>query len=139
MIRQREEGDERDKLTLPTEKVIWTINDFVKLHTQKKLIINKEYQRSEVWKQQVGNLRWTTEAEGNAIFDFVHGEFLLPKGTGNGGKRWDELEPPVQWGKFTNRLVYTYTQRKFIVLTMKQLLQFFFGYKKECHLTQRRN
>jgi len=119
------------KLTLPTEKVIWSINDFVKLHNQKKLIINKEYQRSEVWKQpkqqllidsilsdyDIGSIilrqkgdKWEIldgQQRLKAIFDFVHGDFLLPKGTGNGGKRWDELEPSVQWGEFMNRFVYT--------------------------------
>jgi len=37
------------QLLLPTEKVTWTLNDFVKLNSQEKLIVNTEYQRSKVW------------------------------------------------------------------------------------------
>jgi hypothetical protein len=38
------------QLQLPTEKLTWTINDYAKLHNNKELVINAEYQRSEVWK-----------------------------------------------------------------------------------------
>jgi 5-methylcytosine-specific restriction endonuclease McrA len=120
-----------NKLSLPTEKVTWTINDFVKLHNQDKLIINKEYQRSEVWRQpkkqllidsilndyDVGSIilrqkddKWEIldgQQRLKAIFDFIEDKFPLPKGTENGEKYWNDLEPPVQWGQFMNRLVYT--------------------------------
>ena len=39
------------QLSMPTEKIIWTVDDFVKLSKKKKLVINEEYQRSDVWKK----------------------------------------------------------------------------------------
>jgi 5-methylcytosine-specific restriction endonuclease McrA len=120
------------QLSLPTEKVTWTINDFVKLNQAGKLVINMEYQRSEVWKlpkkqllidsilsdYDIGSIilrqkedKWEIldgQQRLKAIFDFVAGKFSLSDETYNyGGKKWGELEPSVQWGQFMNRLVYT--------------------------------
>jgi len=120
------------QLQLPTEKLTWTINDFVKLHNNKKLIINTEYQRSEVWKPpkkkllidsilndyDIGSIilrqkedKWEIldgQQRLKSIFDFIENKFPLsnddPK---NGGKYWNELGPDIQWGQFLNRLVYT--------------------------------
>jgi len=117
---------------LPTEKVTWTINDFVKVHQAGKLVINTEYQRSEVWKPpkkkllidsilndyDIGSIilrqkedKWEIldgQQRLKAIFDFVESKFPLSDETAKyGGKYWKELEPNVQWGQFMNRLVYT--------------------------------
>jgi hypothetical protein len=119
------------ELTLPTEKITWTISNIVNLHKNGKLVINNEYQRSTVWnppKKQllidsilrdydIGSVilrqkedKWEIldgQQRIKAIMDFIAGEFPLRSGGENGGKRWDELEPSIQWGKFMNRLVYT--------------------------------
>lgn len=120
------------QLSLPTEKVTWTINDFVKLNNQGKLVINMEYQRSEVWKRRkkqllidsilndydIGSIilrqkgdKWEIldgQQRLKAIFEFVGGGLTLSEETANyGGKNWNQLEPSVQWGQFMNRLVYT--------------------------------
>lgn len=120
------------QLSLPTEKVTWTIQNFVKLHNEKKLIINTEYQRSEVWKRNkkrllmdsilkdydIGSIVLRQQKEGKweildgqqrlkAIFDFTDNEFSLSKETTKfEGKYWKELGPDVQWGQFMNRQVY---------------------------------
>jgi len=121
------------QLQLPTEKLTWTINDFVKLHKQDRLVINAEYQRSEVWKlpkkqllidsilndydigsiilRQKEDSKWEIldgQQRLKAIFDFVDGKFTLSEETlKDGSKYWNELGPDVQWGQFLNRLVYT--------------------------------
>ena len=121
------------QLSLPTEKVTWTINDFVKLSQQGKLVINMEYQRSEVWKRpkkrllmdsilsdyDIGSIilrqkednKWEIldgQQRLKAIFDFVENKFSLSEETAEyGGKHWRELEEGVKWGQFLNRLVYT--------------------------------
>ena len=120
------------QLQLPTEKVTWTINDFVKLNQAGKLVINMEYQRSEVWKlpkkkllmdsilndYDIGSIilrqkedKWEIldgQQRLKAVFDFVEDKFPLSDVTVEyGGKKWSELEPRVQWGQFMNRLVYT--------------------------------
>jgi len=120
------------QLQLPTEKLTWTINDFLKLHNNKKLVINAEYQRSEVWKPpkkkmlidsilndyDIGSIilrqkedKWEIldgQQRLKAIFDFVGNEFPLSDDhPTNGGKYWKELGPDIQWGQFLNRLVYT--------------------------------
>ena len=120
------------QLQLPTEKLTWTINDFVKLHNNERLVINMEYQRSEVWKPpkkkllidsilndyDIGSIilrqkedKWEIldgQQRLKAISDFVENKFPLsddsPK---NAGKYWNELGPDIQWGQFLNRLVYT--------------------------------
>ena len=120
------------QLSLPTEKLTWTVQDFIKLKQADKLIVNKEYQRSEVWKTpkkqllidsllsdyDVGSIilrqndgKWEIldgQQRLKAIFDFVLDEkFPLSDDTPNyGGKYWHELDPNVQWGQFMNRLVY---------------------------------
>jgi 5-methylcytosine-specific restriction endonuclease McrA len=120
------------QLQMPTEKVVWSIQNLVDLHKKDKLVINKEYQRSEVWKPpkkqllldsilndyDIGSIilrqkedKWEIldgQQRLKAIFDFVDGNLALGIETANhGGKMWDELEPSVQWGQFMNRLVYT--------------------------------
>lgn len=117
---------------MPTEKLTWTINDFIKLHNNKKLVINAEYQRSEVWKPpkkkllidsvlndyDIGSIilrqkedKWEIldgQQRLKALFDFVENEFPLPDDhPKNPGKYWKELGPDIQWGQFLGRLVYT--------------------------------
>jgi len=120
-------------LTLPTEKSTWTVNEFVKLHRKKKLIINKEYQRSEVWKRlkkqllidsimndyDIGSIILRRKGEKweildgqqrlKAIFDFVDSIFPLGKDSDESlkDKSWDELDKEVQWGQFMVRQIYT--------------------------------
>ena len=119
------------QLSLPTEKVTWTIQSFVKLHDEGKLVINTEYQRSEVWKRpkkqllmdsilkdyDIGSIilrqqkdKWEIldgQQRLKAVFDFTDGQFPLSKETAKfGGKLWKELDPSVQWGQFMNRQVY---------------------------------
>jgi 5-methylcytosine-specific restriction endonuclease McrA len=117
---------------LPTEKLTWTVQDFIKLKKADKLIVNKEYQRSEVWKTpkkqllidsllsdyDVGSIilrqngdKWEIldgQQRLKAIFDFVLDEkFPFSYDTQTyGGKYWHELDPSVQWGQFMNRQVY---------------------------------
>jgi len=120
------------QLQMPTEKVVWSIQNLVDLHKKDKLVINKEYQRSEVWKDpkrqllidsilndyDIGSIilrqkedKWEVldgQQRLKAIFDFVEGNLPLSMETAKyGGKKWDELDPSVQWGQFMNRLVYT--------------------------------
>jgi len=119
------------KLSLPTEKVTWTIQDFVTLHTQDKLEVNTEYQRSEVWKRpkkqllidsllkdyDIGSIilrqkgdKWEIldgQQRLKAIFDFTDCKFPLSRDTVEfGNKYWKELEPNIRWGQFMNRQVY---------------------------------
>jgi len=119
------------KLSLPTEKVTWTIQDFVTLHTQDKLEVNTEYQRSEVWKRpkkqllidsllkdyDIGSIilrqkgdKWEIldgQQRLKAIFDFTDSKFPLSRDTVEfGNKYWKELEPNIRWGQFMNRQVY---------------------------------
>jgi 5-methylcytosine-specific restriction endonuclease McrA len=120
------------KLQMPTEKVVWSIQNLVDLHKNEKLLINKEYQRSEVWKDpkkqllldsilndyDIGSIilrhkedRWEIldgQQRLKAIFDFVDGKLPLSEDTPKvGGLYWSKLDPSVQWGQFMNRLVYT--------------------------------
>ena len=122
-----------NKLILPTEKVIWTVKDLVELHRQDKLVVNREYQRSEVWKtpkkqllidslisdydmgsiilRQKGD-KWEIldgQQRLNAIFGFVEGAFPLSKDSEDSlkGLKWDQLGPEVQWGQFMVRQLYT--------------------------------
>jgi len=120
------------QLQMPTEKVVWSIQNLVDLHKKDKLVINKEYQRSEVWKPpkkkllidsvlndyDIGSIilrqkedKWEIldgQQRLRAIFDFVEDKFTLSDETVEyGGKYWKELVPSVQWGQFMNRLVYT--------------------------------
>jgi len=120
-------------LSLPTEKVVWTVGALVKLHNEGRLVINKEYQRSEVWKQpkkqllidsilsdyDIGSIILRQREDGKweildgkqrlkAIFDFVGSSFPFSEETAQfAGKYWKELDPSVQWGQFMNRMVYT--------------------------------
>lgn len=119
------------QLTLPTEKITWTIQNLVDLHREKKLTVNTEYQRSEVWKPpkkkllidsilkdyDIGSIilrqkgdKWEIldgQQRLKAIFDFVDGKFPLSNdSTEFAGKSWEELGPDVRWGRFMNRLVY---------------------------------
>ena len=125
------------QLSLPTERITWTIQQLVELNREGKLVINREYQRSEVWPpakkqllidsilsdydigsiilRQKGDNKWEIldgQQRLNAIFDFIKGgkdAFPLKEDTAEhvGGKHWDELGPDVQWGRFMNRQVYT--------------------------------
>jgi len=120
------------KLQMPTEKVVWSVQNLVDMHKNDKLTINKEYQRSEVWKDpkkqllldsilndyDIGSIilrqtedKWEIldgQQRLKAIFDFVDGTLALSDDTPKvGGLKWDKLDPSVQWGQFMNRLVYT--------------------------------
>lgn len=120
-------------LQLPTEKVVCTVEDLVNLYRKKKLVINNEYQRSEVWKppkkqllidsilsdydigsiilRQRGN-KWEIldgQQRIKAIMDFINGGLQLSKKTAESFKatNWKKLGKDVQWGQFMVRKVYT--------------------------------
>jgi hypothetical protein len=121
------------QLAMPTEKIVWTVDDLIKLNQKKKLFINKEYQRSEVWKKpkkqllidsllndyDIGSIilrqkdnRWEIldgQQRLKTIFDFINGSFPLPDEAedGMGGKYWKQLGKNVQWGQLMVRKVYT--------------------------------
>lgn len=120
-------------LSLPTEKLTLTIEDLVNLHRQDRLVVNEEYQRSEVWKRprqqrlidsilndyDIGAIilrqkedKWEIldgQQRLKAVFDFVENEMPLSKketAEPMAGKRWRDLEARVQWGQFMIRKVY---------------------------------
>jgi len=122
------------KKILPAEKLIWNLSSLVDLQEQKKLIINSEYQRSEVWKlpkkqllidsllndYDIGNIilrakedKWEIidgQQRLKAVFDFVDNKFPLSPETAKiteGKTLYKELSERIKWSQLLNRQVYT--------------------------------